>query len=185
MKTVSQLEKELKEAKEEQKNAWVSRAGVDCFVNGDQIFFTSLNSEDEVIKVLNAFEPYETSHIQKYGGKNIYISSPYKVSLSNDFSESKLKISFKMINSVEILCWINVNLLSEEFKNNFLSVGTRSLSDTEEIHVMCKSHTREFKNYRVRSYGFKNFETLNFYKEHKQLSNSEQIKEVINYFIKF
>ena len=185
MSTIEQLELQLKNAKSELQKVWIRKVDSDdikVMVFKDRVLYTCQNICD-VTKVLNAFEPYETSHVIDTTKKS-YINSPYRIDLVNDYYQCELNIDFYLINHFEISIRIDFKHVPNFLFSQFFISTLRGLYDTETVYVNLPSHYKKFKDIRINSNMFKNAnytDIINWYGGNKTLLNSDKTHEIITY----
>lgn len=183
--TIEQLELQLQNAKNELQNVWlrkVDSTDVNVMVFKDRVVYTCQNICD-VAKVLNSFEPYETSHVIDTTKKS-YINSPYRIDLVNNYYKRELKIDFYMINHFEISVRIDFKHIPNFMFEKFFISNLRCLYDCETVYVNLPAHYKKFKDIRINANMFKNVnytDIINWYGGNKTLLNSDKTNEIINY----
>jgi hypothetical protein len=180
--TVSQLEVLLSAKKAERKANWARIGNCPSVAVFDTFISYTCSNELEVKNVLNSMQPYGMMDEVKGSGKNSYTDRPtqYRVVAKNGYYDRTLQIVFKL-RELEVHVKIDTKFLSQEIKDLF-SFGTRGLYDSETVYVNTPSHYKKFKDIRIPSFGFGNYETVRWYGGDVTLLSVDKIDEIINHF---
>ena len=188
MKTITALEKNLKEAKQQRQNEIKNLINSECvkisIISDD---FVSIKAEtmEDMKKALNSLKPTEKGYNIETAQRYIdFIPNFYKLTLVNGYYKRELKIEFTVA-GVAYRLTIDLKNISEEFKAKFLREQKRHLYDTETVYVNIPAHFKKFKAIKVQSFSFDlNYKYIKYYGGNIVLLDSEAINEIINFLKK-
>ena len=188
MTTITALEKNLKEAKQQRQNEIKNLINSECvkisIISDD---FVSIKAEtmEDMKKALNSLKPTEKGYnIETARGYIDFIPNFYKLTLVNGYYSRDLKIEFTA-GGVKYWLTIDVKDISEEFKAKFLREQNRHLYDTETVFVNIPAHFKKFKSITVQSFSFDfNHKYIKYHGGNIVLLDSGAIDEIINFLKK-
>jgi hypothetical protein len=178
--TDQELKQILADRKKQRNQLWSDKAnGVECHMFDGWVLYYAEN-EKQVKDVLTSFETFKDMG-EIDGSPKKYTTAPtrYRIDIHNNFYDRKLQIAFGLLD-MEVKVQLDFNNMLPETGQLF-SRGLRSLYDTERHYV--NGSSKEFKNYRVRSYGFGGRNTVSWYGGNETLLDTEYINVIINHFI--
>ena len=184
--TIELTDKEIKDIlavrKQERNQLWSDKAnGVKCRTFDGWVLYYAENAQ-QVKDVLEAFEPYKDMGVIDHSPKK-YTTAPtrYRIDIHNGFYDRKLQISFGLLD-MEVKVQLDFTDMSD-FTEQLFGKGSRGLYETEEHYINSQRYTKEFREYRVRSYGFMGREAVSWYGGNYTLLDTEYINTIINHFL--
>jgi hypothetical protein len=175
-----------KQAKEKRDNFWADKVGGGIKVSAfDTFILYYAKNAAEVRKVLESLETYRDMGEIGTAGSKHYTTAPtrYRIDISNNYYDNYLEIKFGLLN-IDVHIRLDFNVMDES-TILFFSKGSRGLYETETHYVNLQAHTKEFKDRRVRSFGFGNYKVISWYGGNHTLLDSERIAGIINHFLNY
>ena len=186
MTTITALENNLKEAKQQRQNEiknLINSEGVKILIISDDFVSIKAETMEDMKKALNSLKPTEKGYSVDTALKHVdFIPNFYKLTLKNGYYSRELKIEFTA-EGVKYWLTIDVKNISEEFKAKFLREQKRHLYETETVFVNIPAHFKKFKAITVQSFSF-NYKYIEYYGGNIVLLDSAAIDEIINFLKK-
>ena len=188
MTTITALENNLKEAKQQRQNEiknLINSEGIKILIISDDFVSIKAETMEDMKKALNSIKPTEKGYSVDTALKHIdFIPNFYKLALNNGYYSRELKIEFTA-EGVKYWLTIDVKNISEEFKAKFLREQNRHLYDAETVFVNIPAHFKEFKAITVQSFAFDfTYKYIKYYGGNIVLLDSAAIDEIINFLKK-
>ena len=188
METITALENNLKEVKEQRANEiknLINSEDVKILNIDDNFATIKAETMEDIKKALNGLKPTEKGYNVETAQRYIdFIPNFYKLTLKNGYYSRELKIEFKA-EGFEYRVTIDMKNISEEFKMKFLREQKRHLYDSETVFVNIPAHFKKFKAITVQSFSFDfNYKYIKYYGGNIVLLDSGAIDEIINFLKK-
>ena len=188
MTTITALENNLKEAKQQRENEiknLINSEGVKISIISDDFVSIKAETMEDVKKALNSLKPTEKGYCVDTALEHIdFIPNFYKLTIVNGYYSRELKIEFT---AEGVKYWLTIDFknLSEDFKMKYFREQKRHLYDTETACVNIPAHFKKFKAITVQSFAFNfNFKYIKYYGGNIVLLDSGAIDEIINHLKK-
>ena len=188
MATITALENNLKEAKQQRENEiknLINSEGVKILIISEDFVSIKAETMEDMKKALNSLKPTEKGYNVETALKYIdFIPNFYKLTIVNGYYKRELKIEFT---AEGVKYWLTIDMkhISEEFKAKFLREQKRHLYDTETVFVNIPAHFKKFKAITVQSFAFDfTYKYIKYYGGNIVLLDSGAIDEIINFLKK-
>lgn len=181
---ITELKNQISELEKQEKKVWIRKTGISDVLIYENNEYKSVNFKcknlDEVKKVLVNFKPYLNSFELDTTPK-IYVSSPYRIEIRNNYYDRMLLIRFNLINNTNINIEIDFNNLQDtEMLYNYFSKTFRHLYTTETVYVNIPAHYKKFKDIRIPAISFKFGNFIKWYGGNLTLTDEKTINDIIN-----
>ena len=188
MATITALENNLKEAKQQRHNEiknLINSEGVKISIISDDFVSIKAETMEDIKKALNGIKPTEKGYNVETAQRYIdFIPNFYKLTIVNGYNRRELKIEFT---AEGVKYWLTIDFknLSEDFKMKYFREQKRHLYDTETVFVNIPAHFKKFKAITVQSFAFDfTYKYIKYYGGNIVLLDSEAINEIINFLKK-
>ena len=188
MATITALENNLKEAKQQRQNEiknLINSEGVKILIISDDFVSIKAETMEDMKKALNSLKPTEKGYSVDTALKHIdFIPNFYKLTIVNGYYNRELKIEFT---AEGVRYWLKIDFknLSEDFKMKYFREQKRHLYDTETVFVNIPAHFKKFKAITVQSFAFDfTYKYIKYYGGNIVLLDNEAINEIINFLKK-
>ena len=188
MATITALENNLKEAKQQRENEiknLINSEGVKILIISEDFVSIEAETMEDMTKALNSLKPTEKGYSVDTALKYIdFIPNFYKLTIVNRYHSRESKIEFTA-EGVKYCLIIDMKNISEEFKAKFLREQKRHLYETETVFVNIPAHFKKFKAITVQSFAFDfTYKYIKYYGGNIVLLDSGAIDEIINFLKK-
>ena len=188
MKTISTLENNLKEAKQQRQNEiknLINSEGVKISIISDDFVSIKAETMEDMKKALNSLKPTEKGYSVDTALEHIdFIPNFYKLTIVNGYCNRELKIEFT---AEGVKYWLTIDFknLSEDFKMKYFREQKRHLYETETVFVNIPAHFKKFKAITVQSFSFDfSYKYITYHGGNIVLLDNEAINEIINFLKK-
>ena len=188
MTTITALENNLKEAKQQRENEiknLINSEGVKILIISEDFVSIKAETMEDVKKALNGLKPTEKGYSVDTALEHIdFIPNFYKLTIVNGYYNRELKIEFT---AEGVKYWLKIDFknLSEDFKMKYFREQKRHLYDTETVFVNIPAHFKKFKAITVQSFAFDfTYKYIKYYGGNIVLLDSGAIDEIINHLKK-
>lgn len=181
---ITELKNQILELEKQEKKVWTRKTGISDVSIYENAEYKLVNFKcknlDEVKKVLVNFKPYLNSFELDTTPK-IYVSSPYRIEIRNNYYNRMLLIRFNLINNTIMNIKIDFNNLQDtELFYKYFSKTSRQLYDTETVYVNIPAHYKKFKDIRIPAISFKYGNFIKWYGGNLTLTDEKIINAIIN-----